>query len=143
MSKVDAHWDEIGKVVKLRDTMKKKTAIIGNGDVLSYADALEKHKEYGVDGIMIGRGIFHNLWVFNKDRDPATIPVKEKLEMMIEHITLFDKTWGQKKPLEMLKKFYKVYVSGMHDASNIRMQLMACKTKDETVNMINELIKTV
>lgn len=141
MSKVDAHWDEIGKVVKLRDAMKKKTVIIGNGDVLSYQDALEKYKTYGVDGIMIGRGIFHNLWVFNKDRDPATIPVKEKLEMMIEHVTLFDKTWGQKKPLEMLKKFYKVYVSGMDNASEIRMQLMACKTKDETVTMINDLIQ--
>src|SRR3989344_5899284 len=59
MSKVPAHWDEIGKVVKLRDKMGLKTLIIGNGDVENREDGLKKVQEYGVDGIMIGRGIFH------------------------------------------------------------------------------------
>ena len=107
--------------------------IIGNGDVLSYADAIEKHKTYGVDGIMIGRGIFQNLWIFNKDVDPLSVPIETKLKLLIEHIELFDATRGKTKPLEILKKFYKVYVSGLPNAAEIRINLMDCKTKEETI----------
>jgi len=66
MSESPVHWDEIEKVVKLKNSMKLKTLIIGNGDVKSYKEATEKSKQYGLDGIMIGRGIFNNLWIFNK-----------------------------------------------------------------------------
>lgn len=140
MSKVPAHWDEFTKIIELRNTINKRTMIIGNGDVLSYADAMKKHATYGVDGIMIGRGIFHNLWIFNKALDPATIPVETKLKLLVEHIELFDSTWGNKKPLEILKKFYKVYVSGLSNASEIRMNLMECKTKEQTLTYINRLL---
>ena len=42
----------------------KETVIIGNGDVISYQDGLVKAKTSGVDGIMIGRGVFQNIFVF-------------------------------------------------------------------------------
>ncbi|MCX6793883.1 MAG: tRNA-dihydrouridine synthase, partial [Candidatus Gottesmanbacteria bacterium] len=67
LSKVPAHWDEIGKIVVLRNQMKKNTILLGNGDVTNYADALAKCGKYGTDGAMIGRGIFHNLWAFDKN----------------------------------------------------------------------------
>src|SRR3989344_1965872 len=121
MSDFPAHWDEIEKVVKLKNKMKKKTLIIGNGDVKDREDAMEKYEEYKVDGIMIGRGIFHNLWIYNKDIDPAKIFYQEKLKLLIEHITLFDKTWGKTKNFSIMKKFYKIYISSMPNASNIRM----------------------
>lgn len=69
MSTGFADWEEIGKIVKLRDAISPKTPIIGNGDVKSYAEVVEKQKKYGVDGVMIGRGIFANPWIFNKVRN--------------------------------------------------------------------------
>lgn len=138
MAKVPAHWDEIGKVVALRNKLKKSTVIIGNGDVESYEDALEKYKTYGVDGIMVGRGIFHNLWLFSK-RDLQTIPQQEKIEMLINHISLFEKTWKKQKPFEIMKKFYKTYLSGFPNASDTRLQLMQLKTPQETIDFLSRL----
>jgi tRNA-dihydrouridine synthase len=64
MSDVPAHWDIIREVVKMRNRLKSKTLIIGNGDVVSLADAQEKYKKYGVDGVMVGRALFGTPWFF-------------------------------------------------------------------------------
>jgi len=146
MSDTPAHWDEIGKAVKLRDSMKSKTLIIGNGDVKNRKDAMEKYREYKVDGIMIGRGIFDNPWFFNENIDPFKISYREKLKLLIEHITLFDKTWGKSpgtqktgKNFSLMKKFYKIYISGLPDAKNVRMTLMKFKTAKDTLKFLNSL----
>jgi tRNA-dihydrouridine synthase len=70
LSKVPADWGEIAKAVKVRDQMKAQTIIIGNGDVASREEALAKSQEFGVDGVMIGRGVFHDPYLF-KNRNPS------------------------------------------------------------------------
>ena len=139
MSDHPTHWDEIGIAVKLRDEMKSKTLIIGNGDVKSREDAMEKYKKYEVDGIMIGRGIFTDPWIFNKSIDPAKISYQEKQKLLVKHITLFDKTWGKSKNFLIMKKFYKIYISSMPNAHNVRMALMKFKTAEETLKFLKSL----
>lgn len=139
MSDFPAHWDEIGKVVKLKNAMKLPTLIIGNGDVKSLSDAMEKYGKYKVDGIMIGRGIFENLWIFDKNIDPKKISHEEKLKLLIEHITLFDKTWGKTKNFSLMKKFYKIYINGRPDATVLRSKLMEFKTAQETLNFLKSI----
>jgi len=68
MSDVPAHWDIIGDIVKMRNKLRSKTLIIGNGDVFSLADAQEKYEKYGVDGVMVGRGLFGTPWFFSGRR---------------------------------------------------------------------------
>jgi len=65
MSKVPASWDYVKRAVEIRNKMKVKTIIIGNGDVESLAQGKMKALETGCDGIMIGRGIFGNPWLFS------------------------------------------------------------------------------
>lgn len=136
MSDVPCHWDEIGKVVKLRNAMKSKTLIIGNGDIKSLNEAEEKYEKYKVDGVMIGRGIFDNLWIFNKNVNPVKISYEEKLKLLIKHISLFDKTWEKSKNFSIMKKFYKIYISGMPDAKSIRTKLMEFKTASKTLEFL-------
>ncbi|MDO8657117.1 MAG: tRNA-dihydrouridine synthase [Candidatus Levybacteria bacterium] len=142
MSKYPADWEEIAKAVKIRNATKSKTIIIGNGDVKTIKEAHEKHEKYGVDGIMIGRGIFTNLWVFDKNINPENILFKEKLKLLLQHIELFKNTWGNSKNFEMLKKYYKIYISGVENAQNIRTDLMKIKTIGQTKEFILDLIKT-
>ncbi len=68
LSAVPADWSRIKRVVEIRNKMKVETLIIGNGDVTTIEDGLVKVKETGVDGVMIGRGIFGNPWLFDRDR---------------------------------------------------------------------------
>ena len=76
MSKVPAHWEYAPQIVRLRDKVqgksRKRTLLVGNGDVVSQAQAKALMQETGVDGVMIGRGIFKNPWIFAKDVKDVT-----------------------------------------------------------------------
>jgi len=134
LSEVPAHWDEIGKAVTLRNSLGVDTIILGNGDVGSYAEALEKVKTYSVDGVMIGRGVFHNPWMF--ESHPIIHSIEERLELMKYHVQLFDKTWVRRKNYDILKRFFKIYISGFDGASEFRGRLMATRSPKEALNVV-------
>lgn len=73
LSQVSANWEYVSRVVQLRDKIAPDTVIIGNGDVSDMNDGIEKVRDTGCDGIMIGRAVFGNPWIFNKD-----ISIKKK-----------------------------------------------------------------
>jgi tRNA-dihydrouridine synthase len=117
-----ADWTEVAKAVKLRDRISPETLIHGNGDVMSYEEGLSKSGEFGVEGIMVGRGIFNNPWFFNKhelEHSP-----QERLLLLFKHASLFTQTWESEKNFAILKRFFKIYTSGFHGASKIRADLM-------------------
>jgi tRNA-dihydrouridine synthase len=139
LSKAPAHWDEIARAVRLRNDMKKNTVIIGNGDVMDYADAAAKCKTYGTDGAMIGRGIFHNLWAFDRNGVSHMDDHRELLRIMREHMKLFDETWGSAKNFAVLKKFFKMYIQGFPDAGQVRERLMESANRDEAEAILREV----
>ena len=128
MSKVPAQWDEIAKVVALRDVLGATTVIIGNGDVRDRAHGLELARVTGVDGIMIGRGVFHDLFAF--DHEPRQHSPAEMLQVLLNHVVLYEE-WGSNKPFQILKKFFKIYVNGWAGAAELRAKLMEAATPDE------------
>lgn len=139
LSKVPAHWDEIGKAVALRDAMGVATRIVGNGDVTDAADARRKHEQYGVDGVMIGRGIFQNPWAFDRSDVPYVGTPAELIDVMERHINLFAEVWQGRKNYAILKKFFKIYVSGFRHATDWRVRAMATDTPEEALSLIAEL----
>lgn len=141
MSKVPAHWDEIGKIVEMRNKMKRETVIIGNGDVKSYEEVLDKYDKYKVDGVMIGRGIFHNLFVFKKSLKGKQKSLEQMLNLLLTHARLFTKTWGNTKNFAILRKFFKVYISGFTGANELRIRLMETTSLEETEEVIKDFLK--
>ncbi|HEX7633194.1 MAG TPA: tRNA-dihydrouridine synthase, partial [Candidatus Saccharimonadales bacterium] len=109
MSKVPAHWDLIGEAVKLRDAISPTTLIVGNGDVETHQQGLDLAKEHGLDGIMIGRGVFHDPFVFAETSTWETITSEERIELYRKHVQLFADTWKQgERPIHTLNKFCKI-----------------------------------
>lgn len=139
LSKVPAHWDEIGKVVQIRNHMGVKTKIIGNGDVKDAADAMEKYKKYGVDGIMMGRAVFANMWAFDTSVNPHVATTQELFDLMERHIRLFKETWGDRKNYAILKKFFKIYITGFKGASEVRDRCMKTNSAEEVFGIITNL----
>jgi len=137
LSKRPAHWDKIGAAAALRNEMGKDTVIIGNGDVADYADAVKKCREYGTDGAMIGRGIFRNLWAFDRHGISHMNDSKELLRIMREHMRSFEKTGRN---FAILKKFFKMYIQGFPRASEIREQLMKTNTPAEAEMILNTIL---
>lgn len=124
MSDYPAKWDEIGKVVKVRDRLGSSTLILGNGDIESLDEIHEKTARYGVDGVMIGRGIFHNIFLFNPERVEGGFTPSDRVRLLEKHIALYRRTWGAGRNFEIMKKFVKVYVSGFPGAAHLRNRLM-------------------
>ncbi len=139
MSQVAAHWSEMGKAVKVRSELGSKTLLIGNGDVRSLKEAKDKVKKYSIDGVMIGRGIFENVWLFNPDIDPQKITPTQKKELLLKHLHLFKKTYGDHRHFELMKKFVKCYVNNFKGASETREKLMSVKGLEELINATTQL----
>ena len=139
MSRVPCHWDEIGKAVELRNSISPGTVIIGNGDVQHVADGLQKMSVTGVDGVMIGRGIFEDMWAFDKIVPKKQHAPLEYIRLMKEHVQLFEKTWGNTKHYPILKKFYKIYVRGFDGASDWRARCMNTQSYEEIYPIIDEI----
>ncbi len=123
MSKVPPHWDEMKKVLALRDKISPSTVIIGNGDLFTLQDAKDKINEYDFDGAMLGRAIFQNPWLFT-GKLPEEFDGPTKLELLKHHLELYENTWGEGKSFYPLKKYFKIYTSGFNGASAFREKLM-------------------
>ena len=161
MSLVPARWDAIAEAVKIRnefDSSNNRTLILGNGDVKSVGDAEEKARASGVDGVMIGRAVFGNPWLFSNGKELISFSrlayppaggllfsrrraVKGvendinflpslKLSILLEHTKLFEKiNKGQK--FDVMKKHFKSYACDFPGAKELRIKLMACQNAKE------------
>ena len=137
MSKVDAHWELIPEIVALRNEIAPHTLITINGDIPDRKTGLELAEKYGVDGVMIGRGIFHNPYAFEKE--PREHSSKELLELFRIHLDLFDKyTVDEPRAFKPLRRFFKIYVKGIRGASDLRAQLMETETTNDVRALLDE-----
>lgn len=142
MSTFPARWDEIAKVVQLRDQLAPQTVIIGNGDVQNYEDGLQKAKQSGVDGLMIGRGIFHDLWAFAPSDQKPDLTVKDRMDLLLWHARLFNETWGETKNFAILRKFFKIYASGFNGASDLRAKLMETENISQAEQVVQDFLNS-
>jgi tRNA-dihydrouridine synthase len=128
-----ADWEEIAKGARVRDAVSPDTRFLGNGDVLSMAHGEELTTQYGLDGVMVGRGIFHDPWLFNPT--VITPSINDKLTQLILHTQLFEKYWAGKKNFNILKRFYKIYTNDFPNAAKLRAELMETSSFEQVYQL--------
>ncbi|HDK3065892.1 TPA: tRNA-dihydrouridine synthase [Staphylococcus aureus] len=137
MSKVDAHWGLIEAIKNLRDEIAPNTLLTINGDIPDRKTGLELAEKYGIDGVMIGRGIFHNPFAFEKE--PREHTSKELLDLLRLHLSLFNKYEKDEiRQFKSLRRFFKIYVRGIRGASELRHQLMNTQSIAEARALLDE-----
>jgi len=137
MSKGDADWELINKVRELRDKVAPKTLIVGNGDIKSRGQGTLFAEKYQLDGVMIGRGIFDDPFVFAENSPWAGYTKEQKLKLYKKHVELFIGTWqNNERRIETLNKFCKVYINGFDGAKELREKLMSSKTAEELLKQL-------
>ncbi|WP_210471511.1 tRNA-dihydrouridine synthase [Sporosarcina sp. 6E9] len=130
MSKVDAHWELIPKIKKLRDQIAPDTLLTINGDIPDRQTGMQLVEKYGVDGVMIGRGIFHNPFAFEKE--PREHSSEEYLDLLRLQLDLYDKYSEElSRPFKTLHRFFKIYVRGFRGAAELRHEMMSTASTDE------------
>lgn len=139
MSEAPVHWDAIEQVRKLRDDIAPDTLIVGNGDVENLAQAHDLANQYMLDGIMIGRGVFKDPFVFAPASPWPAYTKAQKLELYAKHVTLFADTWQHNEQRTItLNKFCKIYINGFDGAKELREQLMAAVSTQELLNILTK-----
>lgn len=139
MSKGNAHWEMISEIKKLRDEIAPQTLLTINGDIPDRETGLKLVEEYGVDGVMIGRGVFHNPYAFEKV--PKEHSSKELLDLFRLHLDLFDRYSAMEeepRSFRPLRRFFKIYVRGIRGASDLRVKLMETETTNEARALLDE-----
>jgi len=140
MSKVPAHWEHIGTIRQLRDNMSADTLIVGNGDVEGRQQGMQLAATYQLDGIMIGRGIFHDPYVFAEESPWQSISKNDRIALYRTHVELFAETWqDRQRPIHTLNKFCKIYIQGFDGAKELRERFMAAASSDELLDLIAEI----
>lgn len=136
MSKYDAHWELIPEIKQLRDEIAPDTLLTINGDIPDRQTGLELVEKYGIDGIMIGRGVFTNPFAFKEE--PKEQSPKELLDLFRLHLDLFDYyTQEEARPFKPLRRFFKIYIREFAGASDLRHRLMDTENTDEVRDMLD------
>jgi nifR3 family TIM-barrel protein len=136
MSLVPARFEHVARAVEL--ARGSGVLILGNGDVRSMAEARERVRETGCDGIMIGRGLFGNPWFFSESWPDS---VADRLEVMLEHTDLYEEIFLGKKSFALMKKHYQAYVQGFDGAKELRTALMECENAIAVRNCTEAFVK--
>jgi nifR3 family TIM-barrel protein len=145
MSLVPARWEHVERAVEIRNEFidskgrKSETLIFGNGDVVDLDDTKKRVEETGCDGVMLGRAIFGNPWLFSIATKLENISIPEKLKVMVEHTKLFEEILPHKN-FAIMKKHYKAYVNGFDGAKELRMKLMEAINATEVEKIITEYL---
>jgi len=144
MSKYDAHWEMIPDIVKVRDEVAPDTLITINGDIPDRQTGLELVEKYGVDGVMIGRGVFTNPFAFETEAREHS--AEEMLGLLRLHLDLFDEyefSSEMQQSFKPLRRFFKIYVRGIRGASGLRSALMETKTTNQVRALLDDFEKNL
>ena len=122
------------KAVMIRDKINPDVLLIGNGDVKSLEEGKRLAAESRCDGVMLGRAVFGNPWIF-AGRKPEDTPLAEKLAALVELAQNFEKITPPKN-FAILKKHIKAFVTGFAGAADFRAKLMRANSAVELERII-------
>lgn len=119
-----SNWDEIAKAAKI--CQSSGISLLGNGDVTSLDDAKKRIKDYGVDGVLVGRATCGNPWFFS-DHQPTQ---EECFKVAIEHARYFEQNYMDHAFFAM-RKHLAWYCRGFDGAREVRTKLMQTNSSAE------------
>lgn len=129
LSKVPAHYDALNWIVSLRNKLSAQTKIIANGDIVSRAQGENIISQYKVDGVMIGRGIFNDPYVFSRQSQWNAQSKNKRIQIFLKHINFYENLdyIDTQKGLPKLVKFSKIYINNFNNAKEMRDELWKFK----------------
>ncbi len=141
----EADWNEIAKV----KSALKKIPLIGNGDIISVENAVDRLTNYPVDGIMIGRAALERPWIFHQIRqalagqDVESDPgLDRQRDLMLDHLRYSVEHYGQEKGVKLMRRFACFYSKGKYGGKTFRTEICRVSDLAHFQQLIDDLFKT-
>ena len=134
-----ADWEAISKASKLIKSKSKGIVVLGNGDIQSFNEAIEKANKFELDGVLIGRGALGKPWIFTEEqieRDPDDL-----FKVILEHSKRHELVLGNN--ILPLRKHLAWYIKSMEGASKLRSELVQVNNYDEIKEIFDKYLDKV
>lgn len=134
----EADWEMIAHVKE-----SVSIPVIGNGDLFTPEDAVKRLKETGVDGVMIGRGVMGNPWIFRGIRQilngevPQAVTLEERAEIIRKHSAEMRSHLPEHIAVREMRKHIGWYIHGLRGAAAVRARINRCENPEEVDRILD------
>ncbi len=139
-----SNWENIRELKE-----RVSIPVIGNGDVLTPEDAYKMFIETGCDGVMIGRGVTKNPFIFcdtYKFLEMGKFPERgfiEKIEILVKILKKLDQNLPDKAKAGEMKRFSTFFIHGFDGASKIRKHIYSEKDGKKILEIVEKLYNEI
>jgi nifR3 family TIM-barrel protein len=145
MYKGNADWTLIGEV---KNNPRMYIPIIGNGDIVTPEGTKEAFDKFGVDGVMIGRGMVGKPWLFRDIRyylDHGELPpefsIKEKVKLARTHFQKSLELKGDKVGVLEMRRHFSNYFKKLENFKETRYRLVTENNPKVIINILDEIVE--
>ena len=138
-----ADWDMITKV---KDQLS--IPVIANGDITGGETAVKCLKRTGADGIMIGRSVFGDPWVFEEvayalrgEEYPGRPNLADRIAVAVRQFQLSEQDHGEKIACLEARKHFAWYLRGVSHSSYYKKEITSLTTMEDIYRVARDVVR--
>ncbi len=138
-----ADWDTIGKVKR-----QLSIPVIANGDITGGEAAVRCLKRTGADGLMIGRSVFGDPWIFqevraalNGEEYPGRPVLKDRIGVALEQFRLAEEDHGEHIACLEARKHFAWYLRGVPHSGCYKKQITSLTTMEDIYRVARDVVR--
>jgi tRNA-dihydrouridine synthase B len=139
-----ANWELIRQVKEA-----VSVPVSGNGDITTIEYGIDRWRETGTDGILIGRGAMQNPWIFRQfddvlnGREPYQPDVNEKKDVLLEFFSMCREEMPELPALGKMKQLAGQFTKGLVGGAQFRQTLYHSHSAEEILDNISTYFETL
>lgn len=138
-----ADWDMIAKV-KSQLTIP----VVANGDITDGAAAVRCQKRTGADGLMIGRSVFGDPWIFQEvgaalrgEEYPGRPCLQERIALAVEQFRLAEEDHGEHIACLEARKHFAWYLRGVPHSGFYKKEITSLSTMEDIYRVAKDVVR--